>query len=140
MKRILLIALMALIVGAVFWRSQAHAASVTTVYKGSGWTLTMTSAKASYGTAYSGSFKSTSKSFPMHGDWIPAGDAGGELLRFYGHPFTPSAPMGLVGLATLYSTCQPNCAQSRTYTLRGIAPFTKLPGVNRATLTLKIQG
>jgi hypothetical protein len=140
MKRIVLIALLALLVSAMLWRSQARAAPTKTVFKGGGWTLTLNSARTSYGQALSGSFTSRTRSFPVHGDWIPAGDAGGDLLRFYGHPFTPSFPMGLVGLATLYSTCQPNCAQARTYTLRGIAPFPRLPGVNRGILTLRIQG
>jgi hypothetical protein len=108
-------------------------------YQGGGWTLAL------IGTTLSGTFSGHGHSYPVKGDWIPAADAGGDLFRFYGHPYGAKTPLGLVGLATLYNTCKPNCAASKTFTLHEITSpqlfmvSKTLPGMNRPSLTLTLH-
>lgn len=142
MNRTLWVALMLCLVG--FWclPGGVHAASSAT-YTGGGWTLKLTFGQAAYGQTMSGRFYSGNKSYPVHGDWIPAGDAGSDLLRFYGHPFGPRSAVGLVGVATLANTCTPNCATSRHYKLTAVPLYrgttAKLPGVGKASLVVLIH-
>lgn len=113
-------------------------AKSTGVWTGSGWTLTLIFSKGAT-TPFHGSFRSAHRSFQVRGDWIPAGDAGSDLLRFYGHPFTPTSPIGLVGVAILYNTCTPYCAASRHYKLVVVPTLTlpkKLPGTGTKSLAL----
>jgi hypothetical protein len=83
-----------------------------------------------------GTFKSAGRSYRVEGDWIPAGDAGGDLLRFYGMAF--GSVKGLVGVATLYSTCVPNCASARTYQLKAVPGFS-IPGMKAQSITLTLR-
>ncbi len=111
-------------------------ASSTGTWSGSGWTLTLTFPRAA---VFHGSFRSARHSFQVRGDWIPAGDQGSYLLRFYGHPFTPKSPIGLVGVAILYNTCTPYCAASKRYKLLVVPTLTlpkTLPGVGKRSLAL----
>ncbi|HZU12545.1 MAG TPA: hypothetical protein VFB58_06865 [Chloroflexota bacterium] len=114
----------------------------TGTWTGSGWTLTLTFPEGNWTHSLQGRFRSARQSFPVRGDWIPAGDQGSYLLRFYGHPFTPSSPMGLVGVAILYNTCTPNCAASRHYKLvvdRTLTLPKTLPGTGTGSLALTIR-
>jgi hypothetical protein len=106
-------------------------------YRGSGWTLSIWSLKSPY-SAIRGTLSHAGQSYHVEGDWIPAGDAGGDLLRFFGHPFQSSSFVGLVGLATLYNTCSPDCADGRTYLLKGAMGWV-LPGTQLHTVKLVIQ-
>jgi hypothetical protein len=112
----------------------ALAAGHTSHMTAAGWNLTIVSGKDAYGLTLTGSIVHNGKSYRMLGDWIPAGDAGGDLLRFYGSPF--NGVKGLVSVATLYSTCEPNCAASRTYVLHSLAEWS-LPGTSKHTIKLK---
>ena len=119
----------------------AGAASPAT-YTGGGWTLTLTFQKTAQGQVMSGSFRSGSKSYAVHGDWVPAADQGIDLLRFYGHPFGPKSSTGLVGLATLGNTCAPSCVASNHYKLAEVSiPLLsgKLPGINKPSLVLQLH-
>jgi AhpD family alkylhydroperoxidase len=91
----------------------------------------------------SGTFRSAKQTFQVQGDWIPAGDQGSDLLGFFGHPFGPTSPMGLVGLATLTNTCTPSCVASHQYKLTetSVSPqlSTKLPGVGKPTLLVHLH-
>src|SRR5437588_8954970 len=78
--------------------SRASAAAAST-FVGGGWTLTLSYSQTAHGQVMAGTFHSNKKSFRVAGDWIPAGDAGSDLLRFYGHPFGQRSPIGLVGVA-----------------------------------------
>ena len=101
------------------------------IWTGSGWTLTLSFPTGNQTQPFKGTFRSAHKSFQVKGDWIPAGDAGSDLLRFYGHPFTATSPIGLVGVAILYNTCNPYCAASKHYKLVVVPTLTlpkKLPG------------
>jgi hypothetical protein len=116
-------------------------ATHTGVWTGSGWTLTLNFSGGET-KPFVGSFRSAHKSFAVKGDWIPAGDAGSDLLRFYGHPFTPTMPIGLVGVAILYNTCTPYCAASKHYKLVVVPTLTlpkKLPGTGTTSLALTIH-
>jgi opacity protein-like surface antigen len=114
----------------------ALAAAHTSHFTAAGWTLTLVSGNAAYGSTLTGSIVHNGKSYMMLGDWIPAADAGGDLLRFYGSPF--DHVKGLVSVASLYSTCVPNCASSRTFVLHSLAEWS-LPGTSKHTIKLKYQ-
>jgi hypothetical protein len=141
-KLLLTLALLLLSYGSLAQR--ASAASHTSRLTGGGWTLTIIAKQAPYGLTMTGSFRSANRSFKMSGDWIPAGDAGSDLLRFYGHPFGPKSPMGLVGVATLTNTCNPNCAASKHDILGEVSGLPQLnstlPGVGKRSIILKYQG
>jgi hypothetical protein len=114
----------------------------TGVWTGSSWTLTLHFPSSGETHPFQGSFRSAHHSFQVRGDWIPAGDAGSDLLRFYGHPFTPNSPIGLVGVAILYNTCTPYCAASRHYKLVVVPTLSlpkKLPGTGTTSLALTIH-
>jgi hypothetical protein len=70
-------------------------AATSSTFVGSGWTLTLSYSQGANGQVMAGTFHSRKKSFRVAGDWIPAGDAGGDLLRFYGHPFGQRSAIGL---------------------------------------------
>lgn len=127
----------ALALGWLVMPAGTHAASKPQTWRGNGWNLTLVFKQMSYGEAFHGTLKHNGKSFVVQGDWIPAGDAGGDLLRLYGLAF--GTTRGLVSVATLYSTCNPNCAAARTYKLTPVAPWT-LPGMGKGkAVTLTIQ-
>src|SRR5579864_2918512 len=134
MSRRILAALSAIALAAILaacWPAAApgvHAASRTSVFRSNGWTLTITFKQQPYGETFHGSLKHAGKTYVTQGDWIPAGDAGGDLLRFYGLAF--GTVRGLVSVATLYSTCNPNCAAARTFKLAPVSPWT-LPGMGK---------
>ncbi|MGH2444243.1 MAG: hypothetical protein ACRDFX_13895 [Chloroflexota bacterium] len=114
------------------------AASTTTHFRGNGWTLTLVSGHAPYAPVLRGTLMHNGQRYHTEGDWIPAGDAGGDLLRFFGHPFPNVKFRGLVGVATLYSTCVPNCAASRVYSLKALSGWT-LPGTKVHSVHITIQ-
>jgi hypothetical protein len=116
----------------------AAAAPKAFTYTGGGLTLTLSGGKAPYGSTLHGSLTVKGTRYRVLGDWIPAGDAGGDLLRFYGHPFPGNKAMGLVGVATLYSTCNPNCAAATTYNLHAIGQF-QIPGTKAATVKVTLR-
>jgi hypothetical protein len=121
----------------------AGAVSTTATYTGGGWTLILTFRHATYGQIMSGKFHSAHRTFPVYGDWIPAADEGSDLLRFYGHPYGPKSPLGLVGLATLFNTCTPSCVASNHFKLveTSVSPqlSAKLPGVDKRSLLLRLH-
>ena len=143
MRRSTLLSLFAALVcfGAVASRASAAASSAT--FTGRGWTLTLSYHQAAYGQTLSGIFRSARQSFRVIGDWIPAADQGSDLLRFYGHPFGPKSPQGLVGVATLSNTCTPTCVASTRYKLQelpGLATLpNKLPGVDLPSLLVQLR-
>ncbi|MGH2448000.1 MAG: hypothetical protein ACRDFS_05290 [Chloroflexota bacterium] len=117
--------------------SPSFAASHTSVFQGHGYTLNLVAGHSKYGLTQTGSLRVKGKVYQLRGDWIPAGDAGGELLRFFGTAF--GHVKGLVGVATLYDTCIPNCAASRHYQLSAMIGFS-IPGPagkGKVILTLK---
>jgi hypothetical protein len=109
------------------------AAGHSETLKGQGWTLTTVSGQAGYGLTLTGSLTHNGVTYKMLGDWIPAGDAGGDLMRFYGVPF--KGVKGLVSVATLYSTCNPNCAAAKTLVLKALGQWV-LPGSTAKKVTL----
>ena len=139
-------AVMALVLLCSAWAgassASAVAASNTARYTGGGWTLTLTFQKTAYGQVMQGWFYSARHRYTVHGDWIPAADQGSDLLRFYGRPFGPTSPVGLVGVATLANTCVPSCVASRHYKLVEVSPSPmlsrRLPGVGKASLQLRL--
>lgn len=143
MKRIRPLALALILIALSVFPSTARAAGTHTgVWTGSGWTLTLNFPGGGETKPFVGSFRSAHKSFQVKGDWVPAGDAGSDLLRFYGHPFTPTMPIGLVGVAILYNTCVPYCAASKHYKLVVVPTLTlpkKLPGTGTTSLALTIH-
>jgi len=74
--------------------------------------------------------------YHVEGDWIPAADCGGDLLRFYGHPY--AGIRSLVSVATLYNTCDRDCVGSRTYALSNIS-FWTLPGTKARSMHPVLQ-
>lgn len=128
--RLISLLTLTLAVLAVPMAPNAHAARSIT-YRAPGWKLTITGSTAPYGEVMSGTLTHAGKQYRMLGDWIPAGDAGSDLLRFYGVPF--GTQQGLVSVAILFNTCTPYCAASRTYKLRTLWRW-KLPGSNLTTL------
>jgi hypothetical protein len=121
------------------WTSSASAAVKKSIYAGNGWKLTLTFAQMSYGETFHGSLTHGKKSYRTEGDWIPAADAGADLLRFYGQPFPNVKAQGLISVAILSNTCTPYCAASTTYTLAPISSWT-LPGQSKAhPIQLKLQ-
>lgn len=131
------------LISSIYLPPTTTAASPRATYTGGGWTLTLTFHKAAYGQTMGGSFHSAHQWFPVHGDWIPAADQGSDLLRFYGHPFGPKSPLGLVGLATLTNTCTPSCVASNTRKLveMSVSPqiSARLPGVGKPALLLHLH-
>jgi hypothetical protein len=122
---------------------KTQAATHTERYKAAGWTMALTSAQKAYGLTFTGNLTHNGKTYMVQGDWIPAGDAGGDLLRIYGTPF--GTVKGLVSVATLYSTCEPNCAAARKVVLAPLGSPSEadwsLPGMtNHKSVTLTIQG
>jgi hypothetical protein len=123
--------------------TNVYAKARTWIYTAPSWTLTLTFySQASYGLTLTGSLNLQylglkTQSFHVEGDWIPAGDSGGDLLRFYGHPFN-SRSWGLVSVATFYSTCDPDCATSPLFDLTSIRPWT-LPTVPKVAARIKIR-
>ena len=142
MKRLRVFAPLLLLISLTSTSSDAVAATPSS-FVGGGWTLTLTYSQTANGQVMAGTFHSSKKSFRVAGDWIPAGDAGSDLLRFYGHPFGQRSPIGLVGVATLANTCNPYCAASTHYRLREVPNLitlrTTLPGVGRASLVLRLR-
>lgn len=142
MKRLHFLAPLLLCIPLNLTTSEASAATSST-FVGGGWTLTFTYSQTANGQVMAGTFHSNKKSFRVAGDWIPAGDAGGDLLRFYGHPFGQRSPIGLVGVATLVNTCNPYCAASTHYRLREVPNLvtlrTTVPGVGRASIVLRLR-
>lgn len=139
--RLLALALILVTLSALPDTSRA-AGKPTGIWTGSGWTLTLHFPGGNWTQSLQGTFRSTRHSFPVRGDWIPAGDAGSYLLRFYGHPFTATSPIGLVGVAILYNTCNPYCAASKHYKLVVVPTLTlpkKLPGTGTTSLALTIH-
>ena len=143
MKRVTVVTVLPCLIWFIFVTGSADAASRTGTYTGGGWTLTLTFRRATYGQAMSGTFRSAHQTFTVEGDWIPAADEGSDLLRFYGRPFGPKSPLGLVGLATLANTCSPSCVASTHYKLveTSVSPqiSTKLPGVGKPSLVLQLH-
>lgn len=107
-------------------------------YRGAGYTLKIHARHASYGSTLQGSLTFKHRTYHVEGDWIPAGDAGGDLLRFYGHPFPNNSFIGLISVATLYNMCQPNCAQGVTYALTTLANW-RLPGSTTRSVRLVLR-
>lgn len=117
----------------------SHAAGVSR-FSGSGYVLTLQVGQASYGSTLHGTLTYRGTAYVVQGDWIPAGDAGGDLLRFFGHPFPGNTMVGLVSVATLYNMCTPNCAAGRTFQLKPLGPWT-LPGrAKGGSVLLKVSG
>jgi hypothetical protein len=137
-----LLSLFAALVCFAMVTSHTSAASSAT-FTGGGWTLTLSYHQAAYGQTMSGMFRSARQAFQVSGDWIPAADQGSDLLRFYGHPFGPKSPLGLVGVATLGNTCTPSCVASKHYQLQelsGLATLpNKLPGVGQPSLLVQLR-
>jgi hypothetical protein len=135
----LTLALLLLLPSALPATAQTARARSTGTWTGAGWTLTLTFPGGNRTKPLQGTFRSAHNSFPVQGDWIPAADAGSYLLRFYGHPFAPTSPIGLVGVAILYNTCTPYCAASKHYKLLVVPTLTlpkTLPGTGTRALTL----
>lgn len=107
--------------------SLAQAANNTAKYTAKGYTLSITGYQSQYGQMFKGTWTAHNKRYHVEGDWVPAADAGSDLLRFYGKPFPGMKGLGLVAVATLADTCQPNCAASKTYMLKALSNW-KLPG------------
>jgi hypothetical protein len=123
--------------------STTAGADTSTSYAGRGWTLTLTYKSAAHGSKMSGTFRSRRQSFRVMWDWIPAADQGSDLLRFYGHPFGPKSPVGLVGVATLGNTCNPTCVASKQYRLQEVPNLATLPntlpGVGQPSILLRLS-
>jgi hypothetical protein len=110
--------------------SPAGAAPQTERYIGAGYTLTITYARTYYTSSPStlhGRLLYSGHAYHVEGDWIPAASQGGDLLRIYGHPFLGQPFVGLVSVATLYNTCDPDCADGLTYALTALQAW-RLPG------------
>jgi hypothetical protein len=116
--------------------SHVDAASKVITVKGNGYTLFTSARQMGYGLTVQGSLLHNGVRYKMLGDWIPAGDAGGDLLRFYEKPF--NGVHGLVSVATLYNECVPNCAASRTYLLGTLGQWT-LPGSQKKAVKIVQQ-
>lgn len=121
----------------------SHAAATKAIYTGGAWTLALTYQQAAYGRTASGTFRSAHQSFQVYADWVPTAGQGSHLLRFHGHPFSPTSPLGLVGLATLANTYMPTCVASNHYNLTktSVSPqiSAKLPGMGKASLILHLH-
>jgi hypothetical protein len=123
---------------AVVISTPTSAAGRISMFRGNGWSLTLTASQAPYGSTVQGTLVHGSKRYQVEGDWIPAADEGGDLLRFYGHPFPGQKLLGLVGTATLYNACIPFCAASKTYYLKPLPSFG-IPGYTKTrAITLKL--
>lgn len=125
---------------AVFMYGAGTAAAVRTTwtYKGAGYTLTLTFGHVWFGYTDHGTLAYHNHRYHVEGDHVPAGDAGGELLRFYGHPFGNVSPLGLISVATLYNTCEPSCASGRTYALTTVMDW-RLPGSTVRSVRLVVH-
>lgn len=117
--------------------AETGAGSQVSVFTGSGWTLRLHSVKSRY-RSIQGTLRHGTHQYHVEGDWIPAADAGGDLLRFYGHALPRTSYYGLVGVATLYNTCNPNCAAGRHYALKALSQWS-LPGTARRNVILVVQ-